>query len=185
MRIPPKAQKVFQGVIFSVYQWDQEMFDGSKKTFEIVARNGGVDSIVVDGDRILLMWQEQPTKPLFPSFPGGGIEEGENALQAVQRELLLETGYRASEWKVLREYHGGQKMYFPETVFVARGVEKVQDAHPDAGEKIRCEWVDFDTFLQLSRQVNFAMALEFRFELHECLLDGEKKEKLRLEIFST
>ncbi|KKP89624.1 MAG: NUDIX hydrolase [Candidatus Moranbacteria bacterium GW2011_GWC2_37_73] len=32
--IPEHAKKVFSGTFFDVYQWEQEMFDGSKKIKE-------------------------------------------------------------------------------------------------------------------------------------------------------
>ena len=39
MKIPKNATKVFSGKTFDVYQWEQEMFDGSKKIFEKLKRN--------------------------------------------------------------------------------------------------------------------------------------------------
>ncbi len=38
MKIPPNAKRVFKGIIFDVYQWQQKMFDGSKETFEMLKR---------------------------------------------------------------------------------------------------------------------------------------------------
>ena len=34
MKVPKQAKRVFKGVIFDVYQWEQEMFDGTKEIFE-------------------------------------------------------------------------------------------------------------------------------------------------------
>ncbi len=53
--IPEHAKKVFSGVIFDVYHWEQEMFDGSRATFEKVKRADtvGVYGVLDDG-RILL-----------------------------------------------------------------------------------------------------------------------------------
>ena len=42
--IPANAKKVFHGVIFDVYQWEQEMFDGTKEIFEKLKRP---DTVVV------------------------------------------------------------------------------------------------------------------------------------------
>lgn len=36
MKLPPQAKKVFTGQIFDVYQWEQEMYDGSFETFEML-----------------------------------------------------------------------------------------------------------------------------------------------------
>ena len=36
--MPEHAKKVFSGVMFDVYQWEQEMYDGSTATFEKLTR---------------------------------------------------------------------------------------------------------------------------------------------------
>ena len=36
--IPINAKKVFQGIIFDVYQWEQKLFDGTVATFEKLKR---------------------------------------------------------------------------------------------------------------------------------------------------
>ena len=40
MKLPEQAKKVFDGEIFDVYQWDQEMYDGSTETFGNGGRRG-------------------------------------------------------------------------------------------------------------------------------------------------
>lgn len=35
MKIPSTAKRVFKGIIFDVYRWEQEMFDETTSTFEI------------------------------------------------------------------------------------------------------------------------------------------------------
>ena len=59
--IPDNAKKVFGGVLFDVYQWEQELFDGTKTIFEKLKRP---DTVVVfpvlDDGKILLTEQEQP-----------------------------------------------------------------------------------------------------------------------------
>ena len=35
--VPDGATRVFQGEIFGVYQWPQQLFDGSTDTFETVS----------------------------------------------------------------------------------------------------------------------------------------------------
>src|SRR3989338_338565 len=97
--IPPHAKRVFQGVIFDVYQWEQEMFDGTRAIFEKLKRP---DTVVVfpvlpDG-KIILTEQEQPGKKPFIGATGGRIDEGEEVLAAARRDLLEESGYEASEF---------------------------------------------------------------------------------------
>ena len=38
--LPENAKLVFKGVLFDTWQWEQELFDGSYSTFEVVVRKG-------------------------------------------------------------------------------------------------------------------------------------------------
>ena len=59
--IPKHAQTVFAGKIFTVYQWEQRMFDGSTEIFEKIGRTDTVNVIpVLEDGKILLTRQEQP-----------------------------------------------------------------------------------------------------------------------------
>jgi len=59
--IPPEAQCVFAGEIFSVYQWPQRLYDGSVATFEMVRRPDTVFVIAVDdAGNVLVNDEEQP-----------------------------------------------------------------------------------------------------------------------------
>src|SRR3989344_3150543 len=87
--IPEHAKKVFKGIIFDVYHWEQEMYDGTKVTFEKLKRS---DTVVVFGvlpdGKILLTEQEQPGKKSFIGATGGRVDEGEDVLSADKRELI-------------------------------------------------------------------------------------------------
>ena len=86
--IPDNAKKVFGGVLFDVYQWEQELFDGTKTLFEKLKRP---DTVVVfpvlDDGKIILTEQEQPGKEPFIGATGGRVDEGEDILEAGKREL--------------------------------------------------------------------------------------------------
>ena len=74
--IPDNAKRVFKGVIFDTYQWEQKMYDGSRVMFEKLKRP---DTVVVfpvlSNGRIILTEQEQPGKEPFIGATGGRVEE--------------------------------------------------------------------------------------------------------------
>ena|SRR3989344_5917123 len=97
MKIPIQAKKVFDGKIFDVYQWRQEMFDGTTEIFEMIKRSGTIQIIPTIGSKILLSYEEQPTKPKTYTFLGGRQEEGEDVLVAAKRELKEEAGLESDD----------------------------------------------------------------------------------------
>ncbi|PJC53414.1 MAG: hypothetical protein CO029_02850, partial [Candidatus Magasanikbacteria bacterium CG_4_9_14_0_2_um_filter_41_10] len=72
--IPEQAKKVFSGVIFDVYQWEQELYDGSKATFERLTRPATLQVIAEVDGRIAMSDEEQPAKGRFLSLLGGRQE---------------------------------------------------------------------------------------------------------------
>ncbi len=147
-KIPPQAQKVFSGKIFDVYQWEQEMFDGTKQTFEKLTRTDTASVIAVTSDgTILLIEQEQPGASQCLCMPGGRVDPGETPLVTAKRELLEETGYGGGEWGTFVEISRYSKIDYCFYVFIAKGVTKEAEIKPDPGEKTRVEMVNFDTFM--------------------------------------
>jgi len=60
------------GILFDVYQWDQELFDGSTTTFEAVRRIPSVQILATTPEReLILLREEQPYVGAFVAVPGG------------------------------------------------------------------------------------------------------------------
>ena len=176
--IPEHAEKVFSGILFDVYQWEQEQFDGSTATFEKLTRPDTVVVFAVTEDQqVVLTKQEQPGKAPFIGAAGGRVDEGETPLKAAKRELLEETGYEAQEYTLWDARHPTSKIDWVVYTFIATGAKKVNETALDAGEKVTLKLVDFDTFLDIGTQQNFSER-EIVPELYEAKLDPQKKTQL-------
>lgn len=142
---PPNAEKVFSGMIYDVYQWQQKMFDGSYHTFEMLKRPDTLKVIAVKDGKIVLTEQEQPGLPPFIDVPGGRHDkEGETELAAAQREMLEETGMTFRSWKLINIHQPFIKIDWLVYTFLATDFINQVPQELDAGEKIKVALVDFD-----------------------------------------
>lgn len=186
VKVPSNAKRVFKGVVHEVYQWDQEMFDGSVEVFEMIKRRGGSAIICVTDDcRIVVLNEEQPFRGEFLSIPAGGLDEGEKSdfLALAKRELLEETGFEAGIWEKFIFSNGFSKLDMPEYIYIAKNCKKVADLNLDVGEKIFVDFYEFEDFLNLCRDSSFRCVSALRYFMYECLLDEGKKEEFRRKLF--
>ena len=148
LTIPPHATRVFQGVIFDVYQWQQEMFDGTVRTFEALKRPDTVVVLPLQGDRIFYAHQEQPAHKPYLSLFGGRAEPDEDPLITAQRELLEETGFTSENWRLLRHITPPGKIAWNVYYFVAADCRKTAEPVLDGGEKIEMRDLPLAEFLE-------------------------------------
>lgn len=155
MKIPKQAKKVFGGIIFDVYQWKQKMFDGTTEIFEMLDRANTIQVIATMDDKIVLIFEEQPTlKPKY-SVIGGRQDEWETPLECAKRELLEETGLTSDDWELWEEIEPYNKMDWTITRFIARNCKKKSEQKLDAGEKIELRPVNFEKFVDIVASDNF------------------------------
>ena len=180
--IPDDAKMVFKGKLFDVYQWEQEQFDGTIKTFEKIKRP---DTVVVfpvlDDGKILLTKQEQPGKDPFIGATGGRVEDGEDILEAAKRELLEETGYEAEEYVLWDAQQPASKIEWTVYTFIAKGLKRTTQANPDSGEKIDELPVTLDELIEIGTKKDFN-EVEIVHYLYESKFNKEAKDKLQ-ELF--
>lgn len=183
--IPAHAKRVFKGVIFDVYQWEQEMFDGTRSIFEKLKRK---DTVVVfpvlPNGRIVLTKQEQSgySEP-FIGATGGRVEEGEEILSAAKRELLEESGYEAEEFVLWNAVQPASKIEYVVYTFIAKGLKKVADLNLDAGEKVALIDVSLDELIDLAtNQNNYFSEQEAVLKFFEAKINPEKYKELK-ELF--
>lgn len=182
-KIPANALHVFKGELFDVYQWEQELYDGSRVTFEKLRRDDtSVVIAVTDAKKILLLEQEQPSKPPFLDFAAGRIEIGEVPSAAARRELLEETGYVAGHLELWYTDKPVSKIDWTVFVYVARGCKKIQHQQLDAGEKITVREISFDDLID-QQFLHKLHDTRLSLEILQAKLDPHKMQKLQKLFF--
>ena len=184
MMVPKQAKKVFSGKIFDIYQWEQEQFDGTFATFEMLKRPNTLQVIPVMGDTILLSDEEQPLKDPFISFFGGRQEPNETPLEGIKREFLEETGMVADEWELYKTYMPISKMEWEVYIYIARGCRKVQDTALEYGERITIKPVSFEEFVSFVSSGDF-WGKELMIDVMQMQQHSGDIEKFRNTIFGT
>lgn len=146
--IPEHAECVFRGELFEVYQWQQEQFDGSFATFEMLRRPDTVITLAIDDDGLIVVSdEEQPGGVVRTNhLPAGRIDTTDNTTaSAAQRELKEETGYEMHDWALVDVIQPESKIEWFVYFYVSRNLNNVSEPTLDAGEKISVKKVDYET----------------------------------------
>ena len=143
--IPDNAVKTYSGVIFDVYQWPQEMFDGAKKTFEMLKRWDTLQIIAIKDGKIVIVKDEQPGRPVQTHVPGGRSDDSDTSwLAAAQREMLEETGMSFKNWRLIAVEQPQPKIEWFGVFYLATDFVDQIDQNLDSGEKIEVLRWDFN-----------------------------------------
>lgn len=181
--IPDHAKQVFKGVIFEIWQWDQELFDGTTTTFEKMLRPDTVEALVIAGDKLIITEQEQPNhhEPFF-ALPGGRADSGSSMEEEIKREVLEETGYASTDWEHFKSIQPMMDNDYQVHLYIARNAMKIQDPQLDGGERIKLHFMTFEEFLNVMEHPRFRSGdlarTVMRYRLHP-----EKLEAFRRRLF--
>ena len=111
----------------------------------------GVYGVVLHGDNVMLTHQVLPESEV--QLPGGGIDPGESALQALHRECLEETGWKIQIDRRLGSYQRFTYMMDYEFwaqkichIYLCRPVYKLQEPTEPYHSTV---WTDVDDALEL------------------------------------
>lgn len=182
-RIPTHAKKVFEGTIFSVWQWEQKLYDGSTAIFEGITRADQAYVIgVLDDQKILLVQDEQPDRGPVITPAGGRVEPREKPKEAARREMREETGYDISELTVWMSYSPATKAEWMIHAFIGRGLKRVAEPMMEPGERITPLLYTFEEFLELGHNENLRDPW-LRIQLLEAKFDAQKRAALKKVLY--
>lgn len=182
-KIPEHAKKVFAGEIFDVFQWDQELFDGSNAVFESLKRSDTVTVIPVTEDgKIMLIEEEQPHIPLHLKNVAGKVDPGELPAETAKRELLEETGYEGKEVKLWYKQNLVYKIDWDIYTYVITGCKKVTKQNLEGGERITPVLFTFEEFIDKVCEEDFPN-LALKVKILEAKLDPRKMMEFKDLLF--
>jgi ADP-ribose pyrophosphatase len=136
------SRPAFDGRIVKVTIDTFRYADGKTNEREIVRTSDAAAVVAVDDEHVWLV--RQPREPIGDpdslELPAGRLDkDGEDALQAAQRELAEEIGKQADHWEELKVYASSAGFTDERVhVFLAEGVHDAEGEH-DSGEDERIE----------------------------------------------
>jgi len=165
--------------IFHIEQVDLQFSNGEQRQYQrLVGSQQGAVLIVpqIDDHRVLLIREYAAGMDRYElGFPKGGIEPGEDALQAANREIQEEIGYAAHQLQLLRSMTVAPGYLYHQThVILARDLYPQQRPgdEPESIEVVPWEISRFDELLACD-DFTEARSIAAFYIIRDLVLHGE------------
>jgi 8-oxo-dGTP pyrophosphatase MutT (NUDIX family) len=124
-------------------------------------------AVTKDQEAVLIKQYRHGIQEVLWEIPGGVVEDGEDPLEGVKRELLEETGYTASEFiQVGALYPNPAFQTNTMYCYLALNAEKVTGQSLDDGEDIEVHLVPLDELMAMTKRGDFPHALQVAALFH-------------------
>ena len=143
------SRMVYSGAVVSL-RVDEVRAGTGSVTREVVEHSGAVVMVALDDEgRVVLARQFRHAVSMdLLEFPAGGLESGEDPLEAARRELREEAGLVADEWVFLGSFFSSPGFLHEELhAFLARGLTPAEQ-DLDEDEDIETVWVGLDDLMR-------------------------------------
>jgi len=148
------SKVVYNGPVFWVTTDHVQEPGGVKARRDLIHHSGSIVVLAVDDTRstprVLLERQyRHAAGDYLWELPAGRIDPGENELAAAKRELIEETGYRATHWRRILKFYASPG-FVAETmaVYLATGLS-AGEAEPEEDEIIYKKLVPMPTAVRM------------------------------------
>jgi 8-oxo-dGTP pyrophosphatase MutT (NUDIX family) len=112
-------------------------------------------------DAILVRQYRHGICEVLWELPGGVVEDGEDPLEGVRRELLEETGYKADTIIPIGQLYPNPALQTNTLYcYLALDAEKMCEQALDAGEDIEVHLVPLEELIRMAKQDEFPHALQ-------------------------
>jgi len=100
------SERIYKGKVVSLRVDKVKLPDGRSSTREIIEHRGAVAIVPLteEGEIVFVKQYRKPVEMVLLEIPAGTLEEGEEAEECAQRELIEEIGYRAGKMEKLTEF---------------------------------------------------------------------------------
>lgn len=122
---------------------------------------GNIVALTKQGEVVLVKQYRHGVCEVLLEFPGGVVEDGEDPLEGIKRELLEETGYIVSNVIPIGNLYPNPALQSnTQYCFLAFDAEKVSEQNLDSGEDIEVQLMPLDELIEMAKRGQFPHALD-------------------------
>ncbi len=124
-------------------------------------------AVTKNNEAVLIRQYRHGVRDVMWEIPGGVVEDGEDPIEGVKRELLEETGYTSSRIVPLGKLYPNPALQTNTMYcYLALDAEKVSEQHLDGMEEIEVYLVPLDELIPMIRRGEFLHALQVAALFH-------------------